>query len=316
MSYIGELFTEKYRPKKLEDVILLPRIRRELEKGLTQNFILCSSSPGTGKTTIGRVLSQGYDQLYINASSERGIDVLRSKINDFCSSYSLEDGGEKPKVVFLDEFDNSTNDFYLAFRAVLEKFTYVRFICTCNYINQIPEPILSRFNVLKFDTQNIEEEKYLLKEYILKVAKVLTELGISFEKKILFDFVKNYFPDMRSLYNKIQSLYTRGTKELLMDVIQPDFDYDTLFKMCFDKSVTPQDNYKLIVSEYSNKVDDVLSAFVNDFPKYMELHHPDSLSKLPLIIITIAEHENMKSNVRDVIIVLLSLVFKIQQILK
>ena len=93
-SAIKELFTEKFRPKNLGQLIAPPRIKNELSKGLIQNMLLYGSA-GTGKTSTGFILSKPHTTLYINASSERGIDVIREKIGRFCSTISLEGGKEK-----------------------------------------------------------------------------------------------------------------------------------------------------------------------------------------------------------------------------
>ena len=77
---INKLFTEIFRPQKLSQVILLPRIREQLKNGLITNLLFESSVPGTGKSSLTRILSAGYDTLYINGSAERGIDTIRDKI--------------------------------------------------------------------------------------------------------------------------------------------------------------------------------------------------------------------------------------------
>ena len=83
MSAVTDLFVEKFRPKNLSQLIVPDRIRKQLQNGLIQN-LLFSGSPGTGKTSSMFILSQGHDTLYINASEERGIDIIRDKISKFC----------------------------------------------------------------------------------------------------------------------------------------------------------------------------------------------------------------------------------------
>jgi len=101
-SVVNTLFTEKFRPKKLEHLILPERVRSQLSQGLVQN-ILFYGSPGTGKTSAMFIISSTHPSIYINASSERGIDVIREKIRNFCSSISLDEGKETLKCVILDE---------------------------------------------------------------------------------------------------------------------------------------------------------------------------------------------------------------------
>jgi len=211
-SVITQLFTERFRPKELASLIAPPRIKNELSKGLIQNLLLTGTA-GTGKTSVGFILSKPHTTLYINASSERGIDTIREKIGKFCSTISLEGGKEKLKCVFLDEIDGATEEFFKALRAVMEKYANVaRFIATANYLQKIPEPIQSRFNCISFDAINSEEEKYLLDEYKKRVSIILNAIKITYNDEILDKFVRNDFPDMRSLMNKLQSFYLQGIK--------------------------------------------------------------------------------------------------------
>jgi len=316
MTAIKELFTEKFRPKDLNQLIAPSRIKNELNKGLIQNLLLYGSA-GTGKTSTLFILAKNHPTLYINASSERGIDTLRDKIGRFCSSISLEGGKEKLKCVILDEIDGATPEFFNAFKASMEKYSNItRFIASCNYIQKVPEPIQSRFNCISYDPINSDEENYSIGEYKNRISKILTAAKISYTPEILEKFIKNEFPDMRSLMNKIQSLYLQGVHELNSSNFNINYDFIDLYKMCINPSSKPYDNYKLIVSEYSSKIDDVMSALGNDFVEFLKTNASNKLDKLPLILITVAEHQAQRNMVIDPIVTLLSLVFKIQTILK
>ena len=118
---INTLFTEKFRPNNLNQLIAPPRIKDEFKRGLVQNLLLFGSQ-GTGKTSALHILSQDHTTLYINASSEGRIDILRDKIGKFCSSISLEGGREKLKCVVLDECLEETEKVRIG---TLEKYEYV-----------------------------------------------------------------------------------------------------------------------------------------------------------------------------------------------
>jgi len=255
--------------------------------------------------------------LYINASEERGIDVIREKIGKFCATISLESGREQLKVVILDEIDGATEEFFKALRAVMEKYAKVaRFIATCNFIQKIPEPVRDRFNCISYDAINNEEEKYLIEEYKKRIGAVLTAAKIKYTPEILSKFVNNDFPSLRSLMNKTQSFYLQGISELNDQNFNINYDFVDLFKLCLQGTDKPYENYKLIISEYSSKIDDTLSALGQDLIEYIKSNAPAKMDKIPLIIIAVAEHQAQRSMVIDPLITLLSCIFKIQTILK
>jgi len=317
MSAIQELFTEKFRPKNLNQLIVPPRIKSELDKGLIQNLLLYGSA-GTGKTSTLFILAENHPTLYINASSERGIDTIREKISNFCSTISLDGGRENLKCVILDELDGATEEFYKALRAVMERYSRTaRFIASCNYVQKIPEPIReSRFHSISYDPINKEEEEYIFKEYAKRIAGILQAAKIDFTPEVLQKFIKNDFPDLRSLMNKIQSYYLRGIKTLDETNFNTNFDFKDLFDLCLSTNSKPYENYKIIVNQYGSRVDDSLAALGNDFPEYLKNVAPGKEDKLPMILIAIAEYQYQRSFVIDPSITLLACIFKIQNLLK
>lgn len=316
MSSITDLFTEKLRPKNIAQLIAPDRIKLELNKGLIQNLLLYGS-PGTGKTSAAYILAEGYTTYYINASTDGRIDLIRDKLKTFCSSYSLEHGKEKLKCVILDEVDGSSDDFFKGLRPLIERFSSTtRFIMTCNYFQNIPDPIKSRFNCISFDPLNSNEESIIYKYYFERIIAILNSLKIEYNQDSLHSFIKNYFPDMRSILNKIQSIHIQGIKVLDINALNNSFDFKDLFDICVINNTTkPWENYKLVTSEYASKVDDALVSLGKEFPEYIRNNFPDKLDKLPHIIIAIAEHQYQKSFVVDPMITLLSCIFKLQMII-
>ena len=137
MATTQKLFTEIFRPKTLDGLILLPRIQAELGRGLVTNILLYGPA-GSGKTSIARILTEGYDYLYLNGSSENGIDIVRNQIVSFASQLSLENGAEKLKIVYIDECDGFTEASWSAMRETIEHYANsVRFIMTCNKFDKI-----------------------------------------------------------------------------------------------------------------------------------------------------------------------------------
>lgn len=315
MSITNELFTEKFRPKSLDQLIAPQRIKSELSRGVIQNLLLHGSA-GTGKTSSLFIISEPYTNVYINASSQRGIETVRETIPRFCSTISLEGGKEKLKVVILDELDGATEEFYKALRASMERYASVaRFIASCNYIQKIPEPVQSRFNCISFDPINKEEEDLIFDLYKKRVSAILNATKITFTEEILEKFVRNDFPDMRALMNKAQSFYLQGIKELNPKNFNVNFDFADLFRICMGINTKPWDNYKLVVSEYSSRIDEAMAALGNDFPLFIKDNYPEKIDKLPMIVIAVAEYQYQVNFVVDKMITLLACIFKIQTIL-
>lgn len=309
-----QLFTELFRPKTVDQAIILPRIRDDVNRGLTTN-ILFAGSPGSGKTSLTRILSEGYAVLEINASLERGIDIIRDKVTAFASQSSLWGGEEKLKVIVLEECDGLTIDAWAALRATIEKYhKTVRFIANCNYLDKIPEPIQSRFNVVVIDPINKEEENWLFTAYVERIKYILNYFKVTYTEETVQQFVRGCFPDMRSIITKIQQLYNRGCKELTPDMLSSTYDCSDLFNLIVS-APDPMNNYKKLITEYSNKSDEAIIAIGKSFPDYIMTVTPQHINKLPLILIATAEYNAMLATSIDKFVTLLGLVYKLQMII-
>ena len=312
---IQALFTEKYRPKNLDDLILPERVMNKFKDRLTQNMLF-AGSPGTGKTSCAKAIVQQFDlpYLYINASTDTSVDVIRTRITDFCSTMSILDDQGKFKVVILDEVDGVSDQFFKALRATMEQFaSNSRFIATCNYINKLPDPILSRFEVINFDFDKAEESE-LTKKYIKRVYEICKKEGMTIEKPALVEFVRRNFPDLRTTLNKLQGYKSQGTQNITAeDVKKFNSVYKDVFELIFNET-DPVKNYKQLVGEYSNRVDDVLQTLGAEFIEYIQTEQQTCVKYIPQIAITVAEHQAQRSLVIDPVITLLSCVYKIQTI--
>lgn len=309
------LFTEKFRPQELSSLIIPKRIRDELSRGLIQNLLLYGS-PGNGKTSTLLILSKNHPTLFINARSEANIEIVRNKISNFCSVISLEDGKEKLKCVVLEELDGATPAFFDAIKVPIEKYAHlVRFIAATNYIQKIPEGVISRFNPISFDAISKKEEEFLFGEYKKRITLILNATKITYTDEILDKFIKNYFPDMRSLLNRIQSFYLQKITTLDEKNFNINFDFEDLYKLCLNKPDKPYENYKFIVSEYGSRIDDTLNALGTDLIEYIQTNVPNKIDKIPLIIIAVAEHQAQRTFVIDSLVTLLSCIYKLQIII-
>lgn len=317
MQSINQLFTEKYRPKNLEQLILPDRVMNKFKDGIQQNMLF-AGSPGTGKTSTAKAIVNQFElpYLYINASTDTSVDVIRTRITDFCSTMSILDDRNKFKVVILDEVDGVSDQFFKALRATMEQFaSNSRFIATCNYINKLPDPILSRFETINFDFDKAEEVE-LTKKYIRRVHDICKDEGLTIEKDALVEFVRRNFPDLRTTLNKLQGYKAQGTSNIgIEDVKRFNSVYKDVFELIFNE-VDPVKNYKLLVSEYSNRTDDVLQSLGQDLIEYIKQEKTQAVRFIPQIIITVAEHQAQRLSVIDPVITMLSCVYKIQTIVR
>ena len=317
MQSLNQLFTEKYRPKNLEELILPDAVMNKFKDGLVQNMLF-AGSPGTGKTSCAKAVVNQFElpYLYINASTDTSVDVIRTRIIDFCSTVSIMDKPGTFKVVILDEIDGVSDQFFKALRATMEQFaSNSRFIATCNYINKLPDPILSRFEVINFDFDK-EEETELTKKYIRRVYEICKNEGMSIEKDALVEFVRRNFPDLRSTLNKLQGYKTQGTTNItVQDVKRFNSVYKDVFELVFNET-DPAKNYQMLVSNYSNRVDDVLQTLGEEFVEYIQQEQLQSVKHIPQIIISVAKHQQQRVHVIDPVITMLSCVYEIQGIIK
>jgi putative ATPase len=311
---INQLLTEKLRPRDIKHMILPDRIRNLFEgKGLNQNILL-AGSPGCGKTTLAKILAKDHPHLFINVSDESSVDVIRTKINDFCSTISIMDGKSSKKVVILDEFDGASDQFYKALRGTIEKFAVnTRFLATCNWIAKVPEAIQSRFEVINFDAVNSEEEDKLKLEWRQRVKLILSKLNISIDDDALAIFERDFFPDLRSALNKIQAWSIEGVQNIdLAKVKDSSYSYEELYQLIFSNQ-DPIKNYQFIVGQYSGKVDEVMLSLGKEFISWIQSTKPESAKIIPGVIVMVAEHQAQRMLVIDPVVSLLSLVFKIQK---
>src|SRR6056297_1977796 len=153
-----EIWVEKYRPERLEDVVGHPDITERLQSYVDRDdlpHLLFAGPAGTGKTASAvSIAKEIYEDdwqdnfLELNASDERGIDVVRDRIKDFARASF---GGHDYRVIFLDEADALTDDAQSALRRTMEQFSNnTRFILSCNYSSKIIDPIQSRCAVFRF----------------------------------------------------------------------------------------------------------------------------------------------------------------------
>ena len=199
-------WTEKYRPRKLSDIVgqkeIVSLLSAYVKEKNMPNLLFCGL-PGIGKTTAALALARDlYGENYhesileLNASDERGIDVVRGKIKDFARTVGLND--VPFKIIFLDEADSLTNDAQNALRRTMELYVgATRFILSANYSSKIIEPIQSRCSVFRFRPLSGEETTEMIK-------RVAHEEKLKLDKEAIDALLYVSEGDMRRAINAMQ----------------------------------------------------------------------------------------------------------------
>lgn len=311
------LLTEKYRPKNLDDLITPARVKSKLENGVYQHLLL-HGSPGTGKTSAAKVMVRHFEHpyMYINASTDTSIEVVRNRITDFCANRSIMDAPGKLKVIILDEIDGVSDGFFKALRATMDQFSAnARFIATCNYINKVPDPIQSRFEMIDFDFSK-EEESEIMKGYIVRLLGICKEEGIGIDKWAAVELVKRKFPDMRGMLNQLQGFKSQGVETITLDDVKR---FSSVYRDIYDLVIDgadPVKNYQYMVSNYSNRVDDVLQSLGAEFIEFIRTDRQSYTGLIPQIVVTVARYQAQRTQVIDPVVTMLACIYELQTILK
>lgn len=282
MIEFDKIWVEKYRPTKLDDLILDEQSLRVVSQfeGEIPN-LLFTGNPGTGKTTLARIIVNdilGCNYLYINASDESGIDTIRHNITNFAQTKSF-DGGVK--VVILDEADGLTSQAQGALRNTMETYAkYCRFILTANYKHKIIPALQSRCQSL--DLKPVIDQAVKRCYTILQEEEVVVS---DEQKKQFVMLVRRYFPDLRKTINELQKSVVGG--ELHINNTQSD---EALLKTIFEK-VTAKNTLELrkYLIENEDRFQGDYDTLMANFLDYLYDQPLNDIKKKEMIAV-IADH--------------------------
>ena len=288
MSENGYVWVENYRPKFLEDIVLDPLNKQILKNIIDSTYfpnLLFYGPPGTGKTTTIINLINAYQEkvnvknkdliIHLNASDERGIDIIRNQINFFVNSKPLFNNGMK--FVILDEVDYMTKNAQQALRYLLQNYTSnVRFCLICNYISKIDEGLQNEFIRLRFNQLPKEE-------IITFLNNISKSEDLNLSNKTLSCIQTLYKSDIRSMINFMQS--NQNFEGECLNIIDNNIWDELLQKLINNEKIENTNNFIHVTSlnyniDKKNIIKDFLNYIIKTYPKYVNSKFLDFVENL------------------------------------
>jgi DNA polymerase III delta prime subunit len=302
-------WAEKYRPTELSEYVSDDEFKRKiehwLEVGEINHLLLFSEKPGTGKTTIAKLIANKLDAdvLYINASSENNVDMVREKITSFVSTI----GFKRWKIVICDESDYLTINAQASLRNIIESFSKSsRFIFTCNHVERIHPAIRSRCTQFQIESPpKIEIAK--------RMKFILESENVKFSPKDLAVVITEFYPDQRSIINYLQDNSLNNELVLSTQNIIVN-DYCNKIVEIFNSKAT----VKQIFNDVRQTIADSKIKYFNDLYRYLfdELDKYCGDGKKGLVILALAEGQYRDGLVIDKEINAMATIVNILNIIK
>lgn len=309
------LYWEKYRPKTLKQMILLPRIDNIINNGEFDNKILYGT-PGTGKSTMAKILSEQNSFIKINASMKNGIDVLRDTIDNYIDSFDFNSIGGY-KVIYLDEFDRASTQLQDALKGYIETHhDRVRFIFTTNHIHKITPELRSRFTEICFDPIGSTERKFLYEKQINYLRAICKKENCDLykDKEPFKKIINKNFPDLRKSVQLLSHIIKTGD----LSIIESDINTELIdvYNFILEGDLNPIVNYDYIMNNFYTNYEDVFDQLGRPFFEYLKEFHIDKILEKGSSVLEIQNEFNNNLSVSpDPLILLINYVLKLKKTL-
>lgn len=264
------VWSQKYRPSKIDDLILSLKLKRKFKKYIREgdipNLILNGPS-GMGKSAVSVVLCEelGLEYILINGSKDGNIDVIRNTVERFASHMSFNG---KRKVIIFDEGDNLSDKSMTALQPLVEQYSKnCSFVFTTNHYEKFKTPIKSRFTVINFTVEE-KDRSDLMNKTFLRMVDILNEEQVEFDKKVLITLIKNLFPDIRKLIDTLQDSTDDGKLEVTSISKTIEFEKE-FFSMLKKNSVAGQNEMLKYVDRNMLTMQDVITLFEDHIETYV-----------------------------------------------
>jgi replication factor C subunit 3/5 len=298
MTNSGIPLMEAYRPKHFDDIVLDPLNKQILKNIIETSYfpnLLFYGPPGTGKTTTIINLINAYQEklknknkdliIHLNASDERGIDIIRNQINSFVNSKPLFNTGMK--FVILDEVDYMTKNAQQALRYLLQNYSgNVRFCLICNYISKIDEGLQNEFIRLRFN-------QLPKNEIIQFLTHISNSENLNMTQKSLSCIQKLYKSDIRSMINFMQSNQNTSNNQSKLFIIDNDV-WENIIQMINKREKI--DKIKGYVDNISIQYNVDKKNIIKDFLNYIIRNHIENVDNKFLNFIENLMHSQTQNN--------------------
>ena len=308
---------ERYFPQTFEDLLLPVRIKNILNKNINKigYRLLLFSSPGTGKTTTSRLMTQDKiknEILYLSGSNDFNIETLRGKIMSFASGMSVL---QKQKTIIIDEFENIRDNLQDSFKIILDKCVTVNFIFITNEVEKVNEAVKSRCTCIDYDFVNLDLEEQK-KNFINFAIKVCNEEKIVYDKLGMRSLFQLNFPDFRHLLVDLQQIQdsnesvTLDSIKKLSESAKMDLE---LYKIVETPSILGKEFF-VEISKYKTKERDALLSLGEPFFQY--LNEKELFEKTLNAAIIVSKYSDSFMNSMNKFVTLMSCVIELKTLFR